>query len=176
MKRLFVATIAAIIATGASAGGAWAEDSIALCGPADQQYRCGAILVILEKDATDSIADVIERLGGNPEADLLNEFQAVRDLLDPNGVADDTSAATVYSLAVPVGREAAMAAVYAADPAVYAAATDRETIGYLTPPNTAMGTSRSSVMTLFGVLLVVIAAAVRWQRREGASLKAECRL
>jgi hypothetical protein len=59
--------------------------------------------VILEADTSDTIADVIERMGGNPETDVLQEFTAVRDLLDPDGVADDMSEATVYSIAVPVG-------------------------------------------------------------------------
>ena len=160
MKRVIVAAGAALILTIGAAGTGTAEDSAVFCGTEGTYYRCGAILVILEEDAPDSIADVIERLGGDPETDILQEFSAVRDLLDPDGVADDTSEATVYSIAVPVGQEEAMAAAYAADPAVYAAAVDRETTGNLTPPDTAMAPPTPSWLPFAGVLLVVVAGGL----------------
>ena len=167
MKRVLLAASMALILTIGAAASVAAEDS-AVCGTEGAYYRCGGILVILEEDASDSIADVIERLGGDPETDILQEFSAVRDLLDPDGVADDTSEATVYSIAVPVGQEEATAAAYAADPAVYAAALDRETIGNLTPPDTAMAPPTPSWLALAGALLVVVAsglAVMRTRRR-----------
>ena len=167
MKRVLLAAAAALALTISSAVSAAAEDADVFCGTAGACYRCGGILVILEEDASDSIADVIERLGGNSETDILQEFSAVRDLLDPDGVADDMSEATVYSIAVPVGQEEAMAAAYAADPAVYAAAVDRETIGNLTPPDTAMAPPTPNWLPLAEALLVVLAgglALVRTRR------------
>jgi MYXO-CTERM domain-containing protein len=74
----------------------------------------------------------------------------------------------VYSIAVPVGQEEAMAAAYAADPVVYAAAVDRETIGYLTPPDTAMAPPTPGWPLVAGALLVVLAgglALMRTRRR-----------
>lgn len=168
MKRVILAASAALLLTIGAAALAAAEDSDVFCGTEGAHYRCGGILVILEEDAPDSIADVIERLGGDPETDLLQDFSAVRDLLDPDGVADDTSEATVYSIAVPVGQEEAMAVAYAADPAVYAAAVDRETIGNLTPPDTAIAPPTPSWPPLAGALLVVVAsgmAVMRTRRR-----------
>jgi hypothetical protein len=105
----------------------------AACGPADQEYRCGAILVVLEEAAGDGIEAVISRQGGDPQTDLLQHFTAVRDILAPDGDVVDTSPATVYQIQVPVGTEEQAAARYSADPAVYAAGVDRETIGTLTP-------------------------------------------
>lgn len=168
MKRVLLAASAALVLTIGAAGSAAAEDSDVFCGTEGAYYRCGGILVILEEDASDSIGDVIERLGGDPETDILQEFSAVRDLLDPDGVADDTSEATVYSIAVPIGQEEPMAAAYAADPAVYAAAVDRETIGNLTPPDTAMAPPTPNWLPLAGALLVVLAgglAVMRTRRR-----------
>ena len=168
MKRvLLAASTALILAIGAAASVA-AEDSDVLCGTEDAYYRCGGILVILQEDTSDSIADVIERMGGDPETDILQEFSAVRDLLDPDGVADDMSEAIVYSVAVPVGQEEAMASAYAADPAVYAAALDRETIGNLTSPDTAMGPPTPGWPLLAGALFAVLArglAVMRTRRR-----------
>ena len=37
--------------------------------------------MILADDTTDTIGDVIERMGGDPAADVLAEFTGVRDLL-----------------------------------------------------------------------------------------------
>jgi hypothetical protein len=157
VKRVVLAASAALILTIGAAASAAAEDSDVFCGTEGAHYRCAGILVILEEGASDSIADVIERLGGDPETDILQEFRGVRDLLDPDGVADDTSEATVYSIAVPVGQEEAMAVAYAADPAVYAAAIDRETIGYLTPPDTAMAPPTPRWLPLAGAVLMVLA-------------------
>ena len=174
MKHVLLAASAALLLALATVASVAAEDSDVFCGTEGAYYRCGAILVILEEDATDSIADVIERLGGDPEIDILQEFSAVRDLLDPDGVADDMSEATVYSIAVPVGQEEAMAAAYAADPAVYAAAVDRETIGNLTPPDTAMAPPTPNWLPMAGALLVAVAgslAVMRTRRGNGASVR-----
>lgn len=173
MMRLLAAIVVALAATSATAADvAEARDSDTLCGPAGNEYRCGSILVILEEAATDSIEAVIERMGGDPATDVLDQFRAVRDLLDPDGVADDMSEALVYSIAVPVDDEEAMATAYAADPAVYAAAVDRETIGQLAVPDTAINNSSRGVVAAIGVLLVIASSAAafgRQQRRhEGA--------
>lgn len=160
MKRGLLAASAALILTIGATAWTAAEDSDAFCGTEGSYYRCGGILVILEEDASNSIADVIERLGGDPETDILQEFSAVRDFLDPDGAADDLSEAIVYSIAVPVGQEEAMAAAYAADPAVYAAAVDRETIGHLTPPDTAMAPPTPNWLPLAGALLLVVAGGL----------------
>ncbi len=165
MNRFLLAASTALILTVGVAASVAAEESDVFCGTEDAYYRCGGILVILQEDTSDSIADVIERLGGDPETHILQEFSAVRDLLDPDGVADDTSEATVYSIAVPVGQEEAMAVAYAADPAVYAAAIDRETIGYLTPPETAMTPPTPSWLALAGALLVVLAGGLAVMRK-----------
>jgi LPXTG-motif cell wall-anchored protein len=133
------------------------------CEPPEHQYRCGAILVILTEDTSDEIGDVIARLGGNPDTDVLQEFTAVRDILDPTGVAKDTSSATVYQIKVPVGTEQQAAAQYSADPAVYAAAVDRETIGTLTP-NGAMPLPRQSptnaAIVVIGMALLGLAGVL----------------
>lgn len=164
MKRVLLAASAALILTISAAAPAAGEDAGVFCGTEGAYYRCGGILVILKEDASDSIADVIERLGGNPETDVLQEFSAVRDLLDPDGVAGDISEAIVYSIAVPLGQEEAMALVYAADPSVYAAAVDRETIGNLTPPDTAVTPPRPNWLPLAGALLVALAAGLTVMR------------
>jgi hypothetical protein len=169
MKRLLVAAIVALAATGAFASVVTAQDGDVFCGPAGDEYRCGSILVILEEDATDSIADVIERMGGNSDTDILQEFRAVRDLLDPDGVADDTSETVVYSIAVPRGQEAAMASAYAADPAVYAAGVDRETIGTVSPPDTAMPVSSVSWLVVIGSFVVIASGAVTLKSRRAAA-------
>jgi len=170
VKRVMVAASAALILAIGAAASATAEDSDVFCGTEGAHYRCGGILVILEEETSDSMADVIERLGGDPETDILQEFRGVRDLLDPDGVADDLSEAIVYSIAVPVGQEEAMAATYAADPAVYAAAVDRETIGYIhTPPDTAMAPPTSNWLPLVGALLIVLAGGLAVMRGRAAS-------
>jgi hypothetical protein len=87
----------------------------------------------------------------------LQHFAAVRDLLAPPGQATDLSEATAYQVAVPFGDEAASAERYAADPAVYAAGLDRETIGTLTP-NASMPHPRTSMLTLLGLTSLFIAA------------------
>lgn len=165
MRRVLLAASAALIVTITSALTVAAQDTDVFCGPEGAHYRCGGILVILNEDASDSIADVIERLGGNPEIDILQEFRAVRDLLDPDGVADDMSGVVVYLIAVPVGQEEATAAAYAADRAVYAAAVDRETIGHLTPPDTAMAPPTPNWLPLVGALLMVLAGGLTVMRR-----------
>jgi len=162
MKRVIGAAIAAAALIALSSAAVTAQD---VCGPAGEQYRCGGILVILKADTSDSIGDVIERMGGDPTGDILQEFTAVRDLLDPDGVADDMSEATVYSVAVPVGQEEAMAAAYAADPAVYAAAVDRETIGSTTPPDTAMAAPTVGWLASVGSVLVVIGGVLALMKR-----------
>jgi hypothetical protein len=162
VKRVIGAAIAAAAIIAISTAAVAAQD---ICGPAGAQYRCGGILVILKADTSDSIGDVIERMGGDPTGDILQEFTAVRDLLDPDGVADDMSEATVYSVAVPVGQEEAMAAAYAADPAVYAAAVDRETIGTTTPPDTAMTVPTINWLAAVGALLVVTSGALSLMKR-----------
>lgn len=155
MKRRLVVAIFTAVATAALASAVAAHGGGVFCGPAGEQYRCGGILVILTEETGDSIADVVGRMGGNPVTDILQEFRGVRDLLAPDGVADDTSEAAVYSIAVPVGQEKAMAGAYAADPAVYAAAVDQETIGTITPPDTALPTSGASWLVVTGLLLVI---------------------
>ena len=162
MKRVIGAAIAAAALIAISTAAVAAQDK---CGPAGAQYRCGGILVILKADTPDSIGDVVERMGGDPTGDILQEFTAVRDLLDPDGVADDMSEATVYSVAVPVGQEEAMAAAYAADPAVYAAAVDRETIGSLTPPDTAMAAPTIGWAALVGSLFVLVSGVLALMKR-----------
>lgn len=138
MVKLIIAMMM-VLASLLAPSPATAQDAGVACGPDDAgYYRCGAILVILTEETADTIEDVIQRMGGDPAADILQEFSAVRDLLDPDGVVEDTSAATVYQIAVPVGQEHAVADAYRADPAVYGAAVDRETIGSTTPPNTAL--------------------------------------
>lgn len=102
------------------------------CGPEGGSYACGQILVILHDEAGDTIEAVVHRNGGDPSVAIAGEFGAVRDLLDPDGEADDTSGATVYVVLVEVGAEESAARRYAADAAVYAAAVDRDTIGTTT--------------------------------------------
>lgn len=162
MKPSFLAAALAL-STLLTMVGAVAANSPVFCGPDERsQYRCGAILVILEEEAAHTIADVIKRMGGDPTTDVLQEFSAVRDLLDPDGVADDVSGATVYQVAVPVGNEHAMARAYGEDPAVYAAAVDRETIGYLTADTALPAPAETSPILLgIGVLLVACAIAIR---------------
>lgn len=153
-----------------------AQETEVLCGPdGGGYYRCGAILVILTEDTADTIEDVIERMGGDPATGILQEFTAVRDLLDPDGVVEDTSAATVYQIAVPVGQEHAMADAYRADPAVYGSAVDRETIGSTTPPNTALPTrGEASWLAIAGAgLLLVAAVALRAGRGQRARIQAD---
>jgi len=162
VRRIIGAAIAAALLIAISAAAVAAHD---VCGPAGGQYRCGGILVILKADTADSIGDVIERMGGDPATDILQEFTAVRDLLDPDGVADDMSEATVYSIAIPAGQEEAMAAAYIADPAVYAAAVDRETIGTTTPPDTAMTVPTINWLASVGALLVVTSGALSLMKR-----------
>jgi hypothetical protein len=130
-RILVLAAFVAVVSALAFPAEGRAEDVI--CGPANHPYRCGAILVILVEDTTDQIGEVITRHDGDPGTDVLVEFTAVRDLLDPSGVAEDLSPATVYQIRVPIGTEEQAAGQYAADPAVYAASVDRETIGRLTP-------------------------------------------
>ena len=161
MRRVIGAAIAAAALIALSSAAVSAQD---VCGPAGEQYRCGGILVILKADTSDSIGDVIERMGGDPTGDILQEFTAVRDLLDPDGVADDMSEATVYSVAVPVGQEEAMAAAYAADPAVYAAAVDRETIGSTTP-DTAMAAPTVGWPASVGLVFVVVSGVLALMKR-----------
>jgi len=163
MKRLVVPIVTALTLLAISAATAAAEDRDVFCGPAGAEYRCGGILVILKADTAELIADVIERVSG-PNTDIFQEFRAVRDLLDPDGIADDTNEAIVYSIAVAVGQEEAMAAAYAADPAVYAAAVDRETIGRVTP-DSAMPASTMSWTSLVGALLVLVSGVVVGTRR-----------
>ena len=153
VRRIIGAAIAAAVLVAISTAAVAAQQVI--CGPAGGQYRCGGILVILKADTADSIGDVIDRMDGEPATDILQEFTAVRDLLDPAGVVEDMSEATVYSVAVPVGQEEATAAAYAADPAVYAAALDRETIGSTASPDTAKAVPTISWLASVGALLVV---------------------
>ncbi|HYN50803.1 MAG TPA: hypothetical protein VES62_07740 [Thermoleophilaceae bacterium] len=131
---------------------------------------CGEILVILEESAQSTIEEVIEGQGGDPNTDLLYEFQAVRDLLDPDGIPDDQSAATVYGIAVPVGTEEDAAQGYAADPIVYAASVNRQTIGSLTP-SSAMRSPEPwrQVLPSVGVVLLVCALVLALQRRSALS-------
>ena len=160
MKRRLVAVTAALIALLSFASIVVAELPPSFCGPDERSaYRCGAILVILEGDTTDTIGDVIERVGGDPAVDVLQEFSGVRDLLDPDGVADDLSETAVYQVAVPIGQEHEMADTYSADPAVYAAAVDRETIGFV-GPDTALSAPFSSPLLPFGATLVLMAGAI----------------
>ncbi len=158
MKCLVLPIVTALALLAISAAAAAAEDRDVICGPAGAEYRCGGILVILEADTTESISDVIERVSG-PTTDIVQEFRGVRDLLDPDGVADDTSEAIVYWVAVAVGQEEAMAVAYAADPAVYAAAVDRETFGRVTP-DSAMPASTIRWTPLMGVLLVLLSGVM----------------
>lgn len=144
-----------------------------ICGPPDRPYACGRILVILEADTQDAIADVMARQGGTAD-DLVETFTAVRDLLNDGGVAIDTSAATVYQIAVEVGREEASAAAYAADSAVYAAAVDRHTIGTVTPDTSmnrptdrTIGTLASIAAALIGGTLAVFRAQRHWSTTIG---------
>ncbi|MEK6192035.1 MAG: hypothetical protein AABM41_06890 [Chloroflexota bacterium] len=132
---------------------------------------CGEILVILEESAQSTIEDVIEGQGGNPTTDLLYESQAVRDLLDPDGMPDDQSAATVYGIAVPVGTEEDAARGYAADPAVYAASVNRQTIGFLTL-NSAMRRPEPwrQLLPGVGVVLLVLALVLAIRRRSRPTL------
>jgi len=120
---------------------------------------------------TDTIEDVIERMEGDPATDRLQEFLAVRDLLDPDGLVEDLSSAPIYQVAVSVGQEHAMADAYRADPAVYGAAVDRETIGSTTPPNTAIaarGEAGSLAVLGAGLLLVAAVLLGRTQRERTA--------
>lgn len=158
MKRLLLSSAMAMLMVGSLASTTAAQSS-EVCGPEGGEYRCGAVLVILTADTADSIGDVVERMGGDPDADVLQEFVAVRDLLNPDGVADDTSEATVYQIAVPVGQEEASASAYAADPAVYAASVDRETIGTTTPPDTALPSVSVAWTMVVGLLLLIASGA-----------------
>lgn len=160
MKRRLMAVTLGLVAFLSFASVAVAGPPPDFCGPDERShYRCGAILVILEQATTDSIGDVIERMGGDPAADVLAEFTAVRDALDPDGVADDLSEAAVYQVAMPIGREHEMADAYRADPAVYAAAVDRETIGAVTP-DTALPVPSPSPLLPLGGSLVLIAGSI----------------
>jgi hypothetical protein len=172
MIRLVIAMMVVLAAL--SAPSLTAAQDPEVCGPDGVgYYRCGAILVILTEDTADTIEDVIERMGGDPATGILQEFTAVRDLLDSDGVVEDTSAANVYQIAVPVGQEHAMADAYRADPAVYGAAVDRETIGGTTPPNTALPTRGEAswlVIAGAGLLLVAAVALVSAGRERTARL------
>ncbi len=160
MKRPLVAVTAALIALLSFASIAVAELPSSFCGPDERShYRCGAILVILEEGTPDTIGDVIERMGGDPAVDVLAEFSGVRDLLDPDGVADDLSGTAVYQVAVPIGQEHEVADAYSADPAVYAAAVDRETIGFV-GPDTALSAPLPTPLLPLGAALVLIAGAI----------------
>jgi hypothetical protein len=135
-----------------------------LCGQPDP-YMCGEILVILEPSASTTIGEIIARNGGTPATDLLYEFQAVLDLLDPDGMPDDLSAATVYGVAVPVGTEVVASQRFADDPDVYAAAVNRETIGSLTP-NTATRHPRpwQPLLVSLGLAMAVVGLALALRR------------
>lgn len=161
MLRLFIATLVTLAALMAPSA-ASAQDPDVFCGPDEvAYYRCGAILVILKEDTADTIEDVIERMGGDSATDILQQFLSVRDALDPDGVVEDTSEAAIYQVAVPVGQEHAMADAYRADPAVYGAAVDRETIGSTTPPNTAIPYRGDAAwLAIVGAGLLVAAALV----------------
>ena len=82
-------------------------------------------------------------------------------------MADDVSGATVYQVAVPVGTEHAMARAYGEDPAVYAAAVDRETIGYLTA-DTALPTPAETSPILLGIGVLLVAGAIAIRRSSAA--------
>jgi len=170
VKHRLVSAIVAVVAVMGLSGIAAAEESQVFCGPDERShYRCGAILVILTAETTETIADVIKRMGGDPEADVLQEFTAVRDLLDPDGVVEDTSFAPIYQVAVPVGQEHEIAEAYRADSAVYGADVDRETIGETTP-NTAMATSgQPSLMVAAGACLLLVAGMLARVLRGPAS-------
>lgn len=84
----------------------------------------------------------------------------MRDLLDPDGTADDTSDAVVYGVSVARGMELSAAADYAEDPAVYAAAVNRETIGSTTTPDTSTGPRQWAALPAWFSLLVLIMAVV----------------
>lgn len=139
------------------------------CGPQARPYACGQILVVLN-DPPEPIEAVMSRLGADPVADLAGQFAAVRDILDPDGEADDTSPTTVYIVLVAVGSEEATAQRYADDVAVYAASVDRETIGTLTP-DTAVGNPSGSSPRLVGLTLVVLACALLVRAMAGRRLR-----
>lgn len=160
MKRRLVAVTLGLVALLSFARVAVAGLPPDFCGPDERShYRWGAILIILEEATTDSIGDVIERMGGDPAADVLAEFTVVRDALVPDGVADDLSETAVHQVAVPIGQEHEMSDAYRADPAVYAAAVDRETIGTVTP-DTALPVPSPSPLLPLGASLVLIAGAI----------------
>jgi hypothetical protein len=137
-----------------------------LCGE-PTPFVCGEVLVILEESATGGIEPVISRQGGNPNSDLLDQFEAVRDLLAPAGEAADMTPTVVYIVAVPVGQEQAVAEAYAADEAVYSAAVNRETIGTLTPSTAVPPPTAPAWLALAIVLLAGTLAALTGRRVVG---------
>jgi hypothetical protein len=89
--------------------GASARAQQALCGPADDQYVCGQIIVGLNPDVQAIIEDVVARHGGDPATDILEELEGL----------------DAYVIAVPEGEEQAYAASYADDPDVEYAELNR---------------------------------------------------
>lgn len=146
-----------------------AADPLA-CG-GEPPYRCGQILVVLAKSTGDTIEEVVTRNGGQA-SDVLGQFRAVRDLLAPAGEVDNLSEAIVYEVAVQVGSEEQAAARYSADPAVYAAAVDRETFGTTSAPNTATTAVSGPRLQIVFAGLLLIAAALSLGR---GALQAEMR-
>lgn len=160
MKRLLASSILAAIGSLILTGGVLAEGSKDFCGPDEIGYfRCGAILVILVDGTPDTIGDVIERMGGNGSSDVRSEFTGVRDLFNPAGVVDVT-AVPVYQVAVPVGQEHEMAAAYRADPAVYGANVDRETIGTLTPDTALRASMEASWLIWLGLGFLMLVSII----------------